>query len=255
MFGFNRYSNNTSEVVRNIVTLNIGFFMLTWLGPRFIGLDFYHLFGLHHFTSGYFKPWQLLTHMFMHGNLFHLFFNMFAVWMIGSYLERLWGGKRFLIFYFFSGAGAILLHTLVQDYQIGQVVKFLSGEQIEMIRSTTNYSFNEIVALNPSSSASIIKYNNLVNTPTVGASGAVFGILGAFALLFPNTELMLMFLPIPIKAKWFAIGYGVLELFLGAKGVANGASDGVAHFAHVGGLIFGILLVLFWNKTNKKEFF
>ena len=255
MFRFNRYNNNSSEVVRNIVNLNIGFFILTFLGPYFSSLDFYKLFGLHHYSSAYFKPWQLLTHMFMHGSLLHIFFNMFAVWMIGSYLERLWGGRRFLIFYFFSGAGAILLHTLVQNYQIEQIIKYLNTEQLEMIRSSVTYSFNDIVAQNPNSAGAVIKYNRLINTPTVGASGAVFGILGAFALLFPNTELMLMFLPIPIKAKWFAIGYGLIELFLGYRGVTSGASDGIAHFAHIGGLIFGVLLVLYWNKTKKNEFF
>ena len=161
--------------------------------------------------SEYFQPYQLITHMFMHGNFYHLFFNMFALWMFGRVLESVWGGKRFFIYYFITGLGAAGLQLLVNYIQ-----------------------------------------NVDVNIPMLGASGAVFGVLLAFGMLFPNTRLMLILPPIPIKAKWFVIIYGAAELFFG---IANYSGDPVAHFAHLGGMLFGYILIKYWNKTNRKKFY
>ena len=155
-------------------------------------------------NSGYFMPHQLITYMFMHGNFWHLFFNMFAVFMFGRTLETIWGPKKYLLYYMLTGIGAGLTQLLVT---------YLSGSPY----------------------------------PTVGASGAVFGVLVAFGMLFPNSELFIIPFPFPIKAKWFVMGYGAIELFYGVSGTA----DGVAHFAHLGGLIVGFLIVYYWKKSGK----
>jgi membrane associated rhomboid family serine protease len=152
--------------------------------------------------------------MFMHGSFTHLIFNMFGLYMFGSRLEQMWGAKRFINFYLITGLGAALLHTLVQDYEITQ----------------------GLVS---------------INQPTVGASGALFGILVAFAMYWPNTQLFLMFIPVPIKAKWAVIGYAAFELFAGISGF----QAGVAHFAHLGGALFGFILVQYWNKNNRNSFY
>ena len=165
-------------------------------------------------TSEYFAPYQIITHMFMHGSISHLFFNMFAVFMFGPPLENLWGPKRFLFFYLFTGFGALLLHL---------IVKYIEMEYM---------------------GASIFS----ANVPVLGASGAVFGILVGFGMNFPNTKLMLLFPPIPIKAKYFVAGYAVIELFLGL----GNFNTGIAHFAHLGGAIFGFLLLLYWDKFGSR---
>jgi rhomboid family protein len=165
-------------------------------------------------TSGYFAPYQIITHMFMHGSISHLFFNMFAVFMFGPPLENLWGPKRFLFFYLITGFGALFLHLFVKYIEL-------------------NY-----MGANPLS----------INVPVLGASGAVFGLLVGFGMNFPNTKLMLLFPPIPMKAKYFVAGYAVLELFLGLGNFASG----VAHFAHVGGALFGLLLILYWRKYGSR---
>jgi membrane associated rhomboid family serine protease len=164
--------------------------------------------------SEYFAPYQIITHMFMHGSISHLFFNMFAVFMFGPPLENLWGPKRFLYFYFFTGFGALFLHLFVKYLEMN----YMGG--------------------NPLSE----------NVPVLGASGAVFGVLIGFGMNFPNTQLMLLFPPIPMKAKYFVAGYAVLELFLG---IGN-FDSGVAHFAHVGGALFGLLLILYWRKYGSR---
>lgn len=170
-------------------------------------------------TSAYFAPYQIVTHMFMHANLGHLFFNMFALFMFGPHLERLWGAKRFTVFYFVAGFGALALHFLVQYIQINY---FIETQSV---------------------------YYQLINTPTLGASGAIFGVLAGFAMKFPNVELFLLFLPIPIKAKYFVLIYAGFELFMGLNPYSSG---GVAHFAHVGGALFGFLMVLYWNKYGSR---
>jgi membrane associated rhomboid family serine protease len=196
--------------------------------------------GLFYFDSPYFAPYQLITHMFMHGGLMHIGFNMFALVMFGSNLERMWGGKRFLIFYLVTGFGAAALHMGVNMIQVYNAVGSLTPGTIQGL--TEGYQFT-------GPNASIL--NGAYLTPTVGASGAIYGLLMAFAVLFPNTELFLIFIPVPIKAKYFVPGLIIIEVFLG---VSQFSGDNIAHFAHLGGMLFGYILLKMWGK-NRNEFY
>ena len=182
-------------------------------------------------TDQVFKPYQLVTHMFTHSttSITHILFNMLGLWMFGKILENFWGGKRFLIFYLACGLGAAVCHLLVQYFRCTELLQ----------------------AINLNNSADITKYRGAL-AATVGASGAVMGVFAAFAYLFPNTELYLMFIPVPIKAKWAVIGFAAFDLF---GGVANIGGDNIAHWAHLGGALVGFLLVLYWNKKNRKTLY
>lgn len=207
---FNSNQFNLPVVTRNIIGINILMFVIT----QVLGDQAYEYFALFNYQSDYFKGWQVITHIFMHGSFTHILFNMFGVYMFGSKLEQMWGAKRYLNFYLITGLGAAIIHTLVQDYEITQ--------------GLVN-----------------------VNQPTVGASGALFGILVAFAMYWPNTELYIMFIPVPIKAKYLVIGYAAYELFAGVSGF----QAGIAHFAHLGGALFGFILVKYWNRNNRSSFY
>lgn len=189
----------------------------------------YELFALFYPASPFFKPMQLITHMFMHGSIMHLLFNMYALFMFGTILERIWGPQRFLFFYFVTGLGAMFLHTGVQAW---------------ILHNYTGSFAPSMEVLNQFSNAA-----SIYETPTVGASGAIFGTLIAFGTLFPNTELYIMFLPIPVKAKYFVSLYVILEMY---QGIAMNPGDNVAHFAHLGGALFGFLLVKYWNRNRNS---
>jgi membrane associated rhomboid family serine protease len=208
------------------------------------GINLYTYLGLHFPLSDKFRPHQIFTHMFMHADITHLFFNMFALYMFGRVLESVWGPKRFLIFYLVTGIGAALLHSAVNFIEYYSVTSKLSVEEIAYVKEIGYGIWSEGKNF---SEALPAKLNEVLNTPTVGASGAVFGILLGFGMLFPNTQLMLLFPPIPIKAKYFVIGYGAIELYLGLRGGGN-----VAHFAHLGGMIFGYFMIKYWNKTLNR---
>jgi membrane associated rhomboid family serine protease len=184
--------------------------------------------------SPFFQPWQIITHMFMHGGLGHLFFNMFALYMFGSQLERLWGPQRFLNYYIISGLGGFFLH------------EFFIGLDFYQTYGTFFPDRSQLVP-NGMSDMQVVYILEATFGRVVGASGAVFGILLAFGLLFPNTRLMLLFPPIPIKAKYFVMGYGLIELGLALD---NGSGDNVAHFAHLGGMLFGYILLKRWQKER-----
>ena len=171
----------------------------------------------------------------MHGSFTHLFFNMFALWMFGKILENIWGEKRFLIYYMITGIGAAFIHLLISQYQIISI----SNQIPELVSIAIEGKYNPSIPLSK-------KLTQLIITPTVGASGAVFGLLLAFGMLFPNALLYLYF-AIPIKAKYFVIGYGILELY---AGINNNPADNVAHFAHLGGMIFGYILIKYWKKNT-----
>ena len=224
------------ELVKNLLIIN-GLLFLGTVSLKNYGIDLTQTLGLHQFQSPNFMPHQLITHFFMHANFTHLFFNMFALWMFGKILENAWGGKRFLIYYMFTALGAAALHLAVSQYQIHQ----LSAEFPELIQLAKEGLYNRG---NPNS----LKLTQLISTPTVGASGAVFGILLAFGMLFPNTLLYIYF-AIPVKAKYFVMVYGALELYLG---LSNNPADNVAHFAHLGGMLFGFLLLNYWQKNNTQ---
>jgi membrane associated rhomboid family serine protease len=230
-------------VVKNLLIINGLFFLATIaVGVKF-GIDLSDLFGLHYPQSPDFRPHQLITYMFMHDikGFAHIFFNMFALWMFGNALENVWGPKRFLIYYMVTGIGAGILQLVVLYFQIHFTESQLSYEVINEVRETGYQILKEGKNFgNPLMG----KLNILYNSTTVGASGAVFGILLGFGMLFPNSRIYLYF-AIPIKAKYFVIGYGAVELYLG---IANNSGDNVAHFAHLGGMIFGFLLLIYWKR-------
>lgn len=241
---------NMPNVVKNLLIINLLFFLAKAIASS-RGIDLSLLLGLHYFDSPDFKPFQIATHFFMHGNLIHIFFNMFALVMLGSHLERVWGPKRFLIFYFVTALGAAALHQGVLAFEIynatgtlrpiseGVLVCRPDGFMVSCMDLSGNLSIDQLRA---GSSA----YGNVV-----GASGAVYGLLMAFALLFPNTEFMLLFPPIPIKAKWMALLLGLFALY---NGYANAEGDSVAHFAHLGGMLFGFIMIKIWQK-DKSNFY
>ena len=226
------------EVIKNLLIIN-GLLFFATISLENYGINLTQIFGLHQFQSSNFMPHQLITHFFMHGNFSHLFFNMFALWMFGKTLEKIWGAKRFLIYYLITAIGAAILHLIVSQYQI----LYLSNNIPEILDLAKQGLYNV-------GNSDSLRLTQLVNTPTVGASGAVFGILLAFGMLFPNTLLYIYF-ALPIKAKYFVILYGILELYLG---LSNNPADNVAHFAHLGGMIFGFFLIKYWQK-NRNTFY
>lgn len=223
----------TSPVVLNLIIINVLVYFAQTVfakGGVIVGgteesNSVFELFALHHYKSVFFRPYQLVTHMFMHGGFFHLLFNMFALWMFGSIIERIWGPKKFLIFYLICGLGAALTQMASYAYDFSQV------------------DYNDI----NSRLFLISQYSS-----TVGASGAIMGVLAAYGYLFPNTQLFIMPIPFPVKAKWAIIGIIALDVF---GGISRTSNDNVAHFAHIGGALIGFLIVLFWNKTNKQTFY
>lgn len=211
-------------VVKNLLIINVLFFLATIAADVTLHINLSDYLGLHYIGASDFHPYQLVTYMFMHGDFAHLFFNMFALWMFGNTLENIWGPNRFLLFYFICGIGAGLTQELVQYIHYTTA---LSGYQ------------------NVNMSGHIIPMADYLNMlTTVGASGAVYGILLAFGMMFPNSTLYIYF-AIPIKAKWFVLIYGIIELFAGFRGI-----DNVAHFAHLGGMLFGLILILYWKKKG-----
>jgi len=232
------------EIVKNLLIIN-GLFFLATISLESYGINFTKWFALHQFQSQDFMPHQLITHLFMHGNFTHLLFNMFALWMFGKTLENVWGGKRFLTYYMITGIGAAFVHLGVSQYEILSLQSQISPNELSnllengggLLANFQNYSY-PIMG----------KLNLLINTPTVGASGAVFGILLAFGMLFPNTLLYIYF-AIPVKAKYFVIIYGIMELY---AGISNNPTDNVAHFAHLGGMLFGFILLKYWQKNNTQ---
>jgi len=241
MNNFRPSINAIPPVVKNLIIINAIMLLATYV-LQLRGFDLTKILGLHYFASPDFRPYQLVTHMFMHGGIMHLVFNMFALWMFGRVLENVWGPKRFFIYYFATGLGAAVFYTFVNFIEFQYIASRMSPENVQMVMANGA----EVLSSGRNYTELAGKLNLLLNVPTVGASGAVFGILLGFGMLFPNTELMLLFPPIPIKAKYFVLGYGAIELF---SGIAN-TGDNVAHFAHLGGMIFGFILIKYWNKTT-----
>ncbi len=263
-------------VIKNLIIIN-GIVLLAQYTAEVQGYKemIYNLFALHNVQSELFKPYQLVTHLFMHGNFVHFFFNMFALWMFGSMLENMWGAKRFLNFYILCGLGAAALHlgwlylesrTIMEDLalfkQVPTVDRMLQffgkyGVVDEEMRQKVNilitdwrtdpFNANYAEAARDYVSETSQAY---ISNPTVGASGAVFGCLAAFGYLFPNTLIYIYFF-FPIKAKWFVILYAAAELWMGIKN----SGGNIAHFAHLGGALIGFLLVLYWNKKNRRTFY
>jgi membrane associated rhomboid family serine protease len=245
MQNFRPSINTIPPVVKNLIIINALMLLATYI-LEMKGIDLAKILGLHYVQSPDFRPYQLVTHMFMHGNLMHLVFNMFALWMFGRVLESVWGPKRFFIYYFVTGLGAAVFYSFVNFVEFQYIASRMTPEMVQTVITNGANLLNQ--GQNYTDLAG--KLNLLLNVPTVGASGAVFGILLGFGMLFPNTELMLLFPPIPIKAKYFVAGYGAIELF---SGIAN-TGDNIAHFAHLGGMLFGFILIKYWN-TKTTNFY
>lgn len=232
------------SVTKNLIIINFIVWLAMLILPQRLGIDFESFGGLHYWRASDFNPAQLITYMFMHstGSVAHLFFNMFTLFMFGVTLERTLGSMRFLLYYMSCGIGAAfaqeIVWALTWEDTFVKIIANLNGVDFEVARN----AINEALA----SGKDLPFLNALV---TIGASGAVYGVLLAFGMLFPNRPLYLMFIPVPIKAKWMVIGYGVIELLIGL-GTARGATDGVAHFAHLGGMIIGFFIILYWKKTG-----
>jgi len=239
--------NILPEVIKNLLIINGLFFVGSLVMQSTFGMDLNRILGLYVPGSEHFRPLQLITHMFMHGNIGHIFFNMFALWMFGNMLENVWGGRRFLIYYMATGLGAALIHLGWNYFELVQVTQSVSAEQVQRVIQEGS---SILMRGQNYSDPALAKLNLIYNIPTVGASGAVFGILLAFGMLFPNTRIYLYF-AFPIKAKYFVIGYGLLELF---NGIANDPSSNVAHFAHLGGMLFGFILIKYWQRKNGHRY-
>lgn len=235
-FQFTR-PNSFPPVVKNLVIINA----LVYVAQLVLDDQYQltQLLALYPVDTPDFKPYQLATHMFTHSPqlLFHILFNMLTLWMFGRILENHWGGKRFLFFYLLSGVGAAACHLLIQHlrfdpFVVDQLTQAYINDDQQQMRSLI-------------SQAGFL-------APAVGASGAIMGVMAAFAYTFPNTELFVMFIPFPVKAKWAVIGLACIDLF---GGVASISGDNIAHFAHLGGALTGFLLVLYWNKTNRQSLY
>lgn len=238
---------NIPPVVKNLLIINIIFYVATLM---FGGPMMTRLLGVHYFDSPDFRIWQVITYMFMHdySSLFHILFNMFALYTFGASIEYIMGSKRFLNFYLITGLGALALQLLVQSIEVysitGSVVNNGSFV-IDAVKRTIGFNPDLI------SSEKASTLLGIYLTPMVGASGAIFGLLIAFGMLFPNAELFIMFIPVPVKAKYIIPIYVLLELFLGVKQFSG---DSVAHFAHLGGALFGFILVKIWHLKRHDNF-
>jgi membrane associated rhomboid family serine protease len=265
----------TPPVVKNLLIINFLIFFLTYVVFGANEKEITNLFALHYFRSDYFHWWQFITHMFMHAGLNqldHILFNMFGLWMFGRVLEEVWGGKRFLIYYMVTGIGAALFYTFINYLSFSgietAITAFANTPSPDLYDSIVHKYFGTVYSANidfinnwrsntgnpefANIAISNLKegYLSLISTPTVGASGAIFGILLGFGMLFPNTPLYLFFIPIPIKAKYVVIGYGAIELFSGL----TQTNSNIAHFAHLGGMLFGFILIKYWN-TKRNTFY
>jgi membrane associated rhomboid family serine protease len=243
MNGYGRGFAGLPPVVRNLIIINAIIFIAYWVGYHVLDINLNRLLGLYFVKSPNFRPFQLLSHMFMHHDFWHLFFNMYALFIFGFMLERVWGSKRFLIFYLICGFGAALVQESVLAYEYSRLVHTVSPDGLSTVLKEGAEAWAEGRGY---TDPDMYNVQAFLNTPMVGASGAIFGVLLAFGMLFPNTELMLLFPPIPIKAKYLVMIYGGLELFL----AITQPGSSIAHTAHLGGMIFGYILIKYWRKTT-----
>lgn len=227
-------------VVKNLLIINVLFFVASYL------LTTLHLddrLAVYYFDSPKFQIWQPISYMFMHGGIAHIFFNMFALYSFGSILESRWGGKKFIIFYFITGLGALALQWAVQAYEVHQIIGSATNNGKINLTALFQGEFNT----SQLSMAQAVTLRSIYFGGMVGASGAIFGLLVAFGMLYPNAELLIMFIPVPVKAKYIIPIYILVELSLG---VAQFEGDSIAHYAHLGGALIGFILVKIWKDKN-----
>lgn len=250
------FLNNLHPVTKNLLLINVVMYMITYFGEQ-NGFPITHYLGGHVFSSPFFQPFQIVTHFFMHGSLGHLVGNMFGLVFFGNLLERVWGAKRFFIFYFITGIGAFVLYQGIGYYELIQVRNQLTALGVNY-HDVNNYFANgnefenigEILIHSKLTQADVpllIEYVRMIQIPMIGASGAVFGILAAAAYLFPNMEIMLLFFPFPIKAKYFVSLYLVYEVF---QTIQNNPTDNIAHLAHIAGALVGFIMVKIWQQSR-----
>jgi membrane associated rhomboid family serine protease len=244
MIGYSRGFGGLPPVVKNLLLINLFMLLADFTVERVMGIRLSSLLGLHFVKSEAFKPLQVVTHIFMHGGFPHLFMNMFTLFMFGRILEQVWGPKRFLIFYMVCGLGAAFIHEIVIAFNYARVMNELAATEIQTVLDMgREYFLSNRYFTNPG----MRELQMILNVPTVGASGAVFGILMAFGMLFPNTQLMLLFPPIPMKAKYLVIGLIALELYL----AVTQPGSNIAHAAHLGGVLFAYILLRIWRRNTK----
>ena len=234
----NNFLDNITITVKVLLAINVAMFAITYFMP-----EMGQTLALHYYKSPLFRPYQLLSHFFMHGSIAHIAFNMYALIMFGSAVERVIGVKKFLVLYFLSAIGAFLLHMAVVHYQLldirPDVLELVMTDGAELISRNFNYTEEPY------------KYFNAkFNGPMLGASGAIMGLLAAFGVMYPNVRLSILFLPIFFKAKYFLPFVMVIELYLGVK---EFSWDFIAHFAHIGGAIIGFVLMMTWKKNSVKR--
>jgi len=234
----NSFFNSIPAITKNLLIITFLVWIAQMVLPR-VGIDVEGYLALHYWSASQFNPIQLVTYMFLHGDFSHIFFNMFSLWMFGRILENVMGGKRFLFYYITCGIGAALVQELVWAFTWrSELIPALAG-----LNSVSVDYMTQIVNNYIAQGEDLPFLNSLV---TIGASGGVFGILLAFGMLFPNMPLYLMFIPVPVKAKWMVIGYGLIELLFGVSGIMSS----VAHFAHLGGMLFGFIVLVYWKKKG-----
>jgi membrane associated rhomboid family serine protease len=266
-------------VIKNLLIINGLFYLATQALGRAYNINLIDILGLHYIGASDFKPYQYITYMFMHSatNFSHILFNMFALWMFGNTLENVWGSKKFLIYYLITGIGAAIIYTFWIGFEIAPTLsvvdQFINDPSLERFTAFTNSEHFVIASYDMQNNFSAFadSYDRLIKTDrtaalietinymsqyrddylnahtVVGASGAVYGILLAFGMMFPNSIIYLYF-AIPIKAKWLVIGFGLLELI---SGISQRPGDNVAHFAHLGGMIFGLIIILYWKRKGR----
>lgn len=234
-------------VVKNLLIINVLFFVAKYV-LKSANIDLDLMLGAFYFDSESFRIWQLVTYMFMHGDIWHIFFNMFALFMFGGVLEARWGAKRFINFYLITGLGAVALQMAVQAYEVHAITGAFVNNPV-MIDRVAGMAQISIPGLSEASRSTLV---GIYGFPMVGASGAIFGLLVAFGMLYPNTEMYVMFIPVPIKAKYLIPLYILMELSLG---VAQIPGDSIAHYAHLGGALVGFILVKLWGDRNNDRFY
>ncbi|MFQ3181279.1 MAG: membrane associated rhomboid family serine protease [Polaribacter sp.] len=232
--------NKLTDGIKHLIIINV----ILFVAPQLLQLDLTNILALHFPKNEHFGIWQYVTHMFMHGSISHILFNMYGLWAFGSPLEQMWGRKKFLFFYFSAGLGAGLIYTLVNYYQFNVALETLvssgisQSEIFELMNPTKMYQNVDLQTM-----------NQLYNTPAVGASGAIYGVLAAFGLYFKDAKLALIFVPIPIAAKYFIPVMILGDLFFGMTKYSVG---NIAHFAHIGGALIGFIIAYFWKKNEFK---
>lgn len=246
--------NNIPPVTKNLLILNVLFYIIS-LVLASNGINMNQQLGSHYFNSILFEPYQIVTHMFMHSltDFFHILFNMLLLVMFGAHLERIWGAKRYFIFYVACGLGAIVLYNTIGIWQIMELKKALVADGFDMavLNNKVLQGTFEYTQYSNQSEGLVQKYVELTYSTMAGASGAIFGLLAGFALLFPNTQLQLLFPPIPVKAKYLIGGYLAFEIYSSF----SRPDDQIAHLAHVGGAIVGAIFILVWRKNDRQNFY